>query len=158
MWGLWLTSCYCEWLPLEFCYVHKSLSVTQFFVLRLCITAASDSFVSKKWLWWFHCNVSSDSERRKIFRNQASYISMQVPLLNTISVRSVWWNNTCYITTRGHVVAELVETMCYKPEGRGFDSRLLIGILQLHNPPCRTMALSLNQPLTEMSTRNISWG
>jgi len=35
---------------------------------------------------------------------------------------------------------------------------LLIGILQLHNPPCRTMALSLNQPLTEMSTRNISWG
>ena len=28
----------------------------------------------------------------------------------------------------------------------------------LHNPSDRTMALGLTQPLTEMSTRNISWG
>jgi hypothetical protein len=28
----------------------------------------------------------------------------------------------------------------------------------LHNPSGRTMALVLTQPLTEMSTRNISWG
>ena len=27
-----------------------------------------------------------------------------------------------------------------------------------HNPSGRTMALGLSQPLTEMSTRNISWG
>src|SRR5215468_5222175 len=27
-----------------------------------------------------------------------------------------------------------------------------------HNPSGRTMALGLTQPLTEMSTRNISWG
>jgi hypothetical protein len=27
-----------------------------------------------------------------------------------------------------------------------------------HNPPDRTMALESTQPLTEMSTRNISWG
>jgi hypothetical protein len=39
-------------------------------------------------------------------------------------------------------VAQLVETLPYKPEGRGFDSRW-----------CRVafMALGLNQPLTEMS-------
>ena len=37
-------------------------------------------------------------------------------------------------------MAQLVDVLRYKAEGRGFDSR--------HNP---------TQPLTEMSTRNISW-
>jgi hypothetical protein len=31
-------------------------------------------------------------------------------------------------------------------------------IFHLHNPSGRTMALGLTQSLTEMSTRNISWG
>jgi hypothetical protein len=30
--------------------------------------------------------------------------------------------------------------------------------LHWHNPVGRTMALGSTQPLTEMSTRNISWG
>ena len=34
----------------------------------------------------------------------------------------------------------------------------VIGILRWHNPSGRTMALGLAQPLTEMSTRNISCG
>ena len=34
----------------------------------------------------------------------------------------------------------------------------VIGIFRWHNPSGRTMALGSNQPLTEMSTRNISWG
>ena len=34
----------------------------------------------------------------------------------------------------------------------------VIGIFHSHNPSGRTMALVLTQPLTEMSTRNISWG
>ena len=42
-------------------------------------------------------------------------------------------------------MVQLVEALCYKPEGRGFDSS-------------RTMALELTKPLTEMSNRNISWG
>jgi hypothetical protein len=33
----------------------------------------------------------------------------------------------------------------------------VIGIFHWHNPAGRTMALGLTQPLTEMSTRNISW-
>jgi len=32
------------------------------------------------------------------------------------------------------------------------------GIFCCHNPSSRTMVLGLTQPLTEMSTRNISWG
>jgi hypothetical protein len=34
----------------------------------------------------------------------------------------------------------------------------VIGIFYWHNPSGRTMALGLTQPLTEISTRNISWG
>jgi hypothetical protein len=33
----------------------------------------------------------------------------------------------------------------------------IIGIFHWHNPSGRTVALGLTQPLTEMSTRNISW-
>jgi len=34
----------------------------------------------------------------------------------------------------------------------------VIGIFHWHNPSGRTMALGLTQPLTQMSSRNISWG
>jgi len=53
-------------------------------------------------------------------------------------------------------VAQLVEALCYKAEGRGFD--VVIGIFLWHNASGRTMGLRLTQFLTEMSTRNISWG
>jgi len=49
----------------------------------------------------------------------------------------------------GHVVMQLVEALCSKPEGRDFDSRL--------NRSGRTIALGSTQSLTEMSTRNITW-
>jgi hypothetical protein len=38
----------------------------------------------------------------------------------------------------------------------GSFPEVVIGIFQSHNPSCRTMVLGLTQPLTEMSTRNIS--
>jgi len=34
----------------------------------------------------------------------------------------------------------------------------VIGVFHWHNPSGSTMALGLTQTLTEMSTRNISWG
>jgi hypothetical protein len=45
-----------------------------------------------------------------------------------------------YLYRKGHAVAQMVQTLRYKPEGRGFDS---LG---------RTMALRSTQPQTEMST------
>ena len=54
----------------------------------------------------------------------------------------------------GHALAQLVEAMRYKSEGRGFDSRWC----QWHNPSGRTVVLGSTQPVTEMSTRNTSWG
>ena len=58
----------------------------------------------------------------------------------------------------GHLVAQLVEARRYEPEGRGFESDGVDGNFRWHNPSGRTVALGLTQPLTEMSTRNISWG
>jgi hypothetical protein len=59
---------------------------------------------------------------------------------------------------RGHVVAQLVEALRYKLEGRVFDSRSCYWNFHWHNISGRTMALGSTQPLTEMSSRNISWG
>jgi hypothetical protein len=47
---------------------------------------------------------------------------------------------------------QLVEALRYKPAGRGFDSLEFFIDLILPAALCST------QPLTEMSTRNISWG
>jgi hypothetical protein len=54
--------------------------------------------------------------------------------------------------------AQLVEALHYNPEGRELDSHWFIGIFHWHNPSGRTLVLGSSQPLTEMSTRNISWG
>jgi hypothetical protein len=48
----------------------------------------------------------------------------------------------------------LGEALCYKPEGRDFDSRFF----NLPNPSSRTMALESTQPLIEMSARNLPGG
>jgi hypothetical protein len=53
----------------------------------------------------------------------------------------------------------VVEALCYKPEGHGINSRWChrIFFYGLNLSGC-TVALGSTQPLTEMSTGNISWG
>ena len=60
-----------------------------------------------------------------------------------------------YVYT-GHAVAQLVEATSRKVAGSIPDG--VIGIFHLHNPSGRTMAQGYTHPLTEMSTRSISWG
>jgi hypothetical protein len=60
--------------------------------------------------------------------------------------------------TEGHAMAQLVEALRYKPEVRGSIPDGVIGIFHWYNSSCRTMALGWTKPLTEMRTRNISWG
>jgi hypothetical protein len=57
-----------------------------------------------------------------------------------------------------YAVARLTESLRYKPEGHGFDSRWCHGDFHWFNPSARTTALGWTQPLTGMSTRDISWG
>jgi hypothetical protein len=49
---------------------------------------------------------------------------------------------------------KMVEALCYKPEGRGFESRCgdLI-FFNLTKRSIRTMALGFTQPLTEIAIR-----
>ena len=53
------------------------------------------------------------------------------------------------------MVVHLVEALRYLVAGLISDG--VIGIFHWHNPSGHTVALGLTQPLTEMSTKNISW-
>jgi len=55
------------------------------------------------------------------------------------------------------MVAQLVEALRYKPEGRWFDSRWVNWICRSFNSSGRTMVVGCIQPPTEMSTRGIFW-
>jgi hypothetical protein len=53
----------------------------------------------------------------------------------------------------------VVKVLRYKSEGRWFDPQMVsLKFFIDINPSDRTMALGSTQPLTEMSTRSISWG
>jgi hypothetical protein len=51
----------------------------------------------------------------------------------------------------GHALAQLVEALRQKSEGRGFDSQLVIWIFHLFNPSGHIMPLGSTQLVTEMS-------
>jgi hypothetical protein len=56
------------------------------------------------------------------------------------------------IQTPGNKPKERIQKFTFSiPDG-------VTAIFHSHNPSGRTMALELTQPLTEMSTRNFSWG
>jgi hypothetical protein len=55
-------------------------------------------------------------------------------------------------------LSPLVEALCYKPEGRLFESQMRWILFNLPNPSGGTMALGSTTPLTEMSTRNLPGG
>jgi hypothetical protein len=52
----------------------------------------------------------------------------------------------------------LVQALCYKPEGRGFDPDEVNAFFIWPNPSSRIMALGSTQLVTEMSTRNLHGG
>ena len=54
----------------------------------------------------------------------------------------------------GYAVAQLVQELRYKPEGRGFSFRWCHwNVSVTYKPSSHTMALGLTQPITEMSCR-----
>jgi hypothetical protein len=57
-----------------------------------------------------------------------------------------------------YAIAQLVEALRYKPEGRGFDTRWCHWNFSLALSFWPHYGPGLTQPLKEMSTRNISWG
>jgi hypothetical protein len=62
------------------------------------------------------------------------------------------------IHVRGHALAQWLRYCAANRKVAGSIPNGVTGIFHSHNPSGRTMALGLTQPLTEMSTRNISRG
>jgi len=62
------------------------------------------------------------------------------------------------VTVWEHTVAQLVKSLCYKPEGRGSISDEVVVIFPWLFPSGRTVALGLTKPLIETSTRYVSGG
>jgi len=52
----------------------------------------------------------------------------------------------------------VVEALRYKPEGREFDSGWCLWNISLTKSSGRIVAVGSTQPLTELSTKNVSWG
>jgi hypothetical protein len=57
-----------------------------------------------------------------------------------------------------HTVAQLVKSLCYKPNGRGSFSNKVFGIFPWPYSSGRTVALGLTKSLIEISTKYVSWG
>jgi hypothetical protein len=66
-------------------------------------------------------------------------------------------HNVHYLLMWGPEVAQLLRHCATNRKVTGSIPDGAIGIFRWHNPSSRTLALRLTQPLTEMSTRNISW-
>jgi hypothetical protein len=63
------------------------------------------------------------------------------------------------LSASANMVGKLVEAPCYTPEGCRFNFRSGHWIFfTLHNPSSHNIAQELTQPLTEMSTRNLTGG
>jgi hypothetical protein len=83
--------------------------------------------------------------RHKVFARAAYFLSFSFFL-------SLPWKS------QGQAVSQLVESLRYSRKVAGSIPVCVIRIFHSHNPSGRTMTLGMTQPLTEMSTRNISWG
>jgi hypothetical protein len=66
-------------------------------------------------------------------------------------------NLSIYLLLR-HAVAQWLRHCATNQKIAGSIPNGVTGIFHWHNPSGRTMALGSTQPLTEMSTRSISWG
>jgi hypothetical protein len=77
-----------------------------------------------------------------------------IPTYNSIKLNLVevkyYYGDTRWRSWLRHC-ASSQKVACSIPDG-------VNGIFHSHNSSGRTLALELTQPLTEMSTRNISWG
>ena len=96
-------------------------------------------------LQYRHHTVAFVQSAGKIYDSEPCDIGMDLPLSSNVRVSSL--NVNCIQDGGG-------TRWRHKPEGCGFDSRWC----HWNFFSGRTVARDLNQPIREMSTRNISWG
>ena len=89
----------------------------------------------------------------------SSLIDFHVPLCKSMDSPEIWRNLFSYSNYKwGTRWRSWLRHCATSRKIAGSISDCVIGIFHWHNPSGRRMALGLSQPLTEMSTRNISWG
>jgi hypothetical protein len=71
---------------------------------------------------------------------------------------NMWSVFTTCFTALGYAVAQLVQALRYKPEGRGLISGGFIAIFKLLEPSGLNVFLRSTRRIGETSTRDISWG
>jgi hypothetical protein len=143
-WEIWIyLKVFCDAIPCPFWVAVARLSVWRY---------------SKMWSW-----VQRESEPRMTVLARTSR-NLPVPA-RQIPSRMVYGCNTFLYNVYnqlpinlGHAVAQLVETLCYKPEGRGFVSWWGHCFFNWPNPSSRTMALGSTQTLRQMGTRCLYGG
>ena len=89
---------------------------------------------------------------------QTTYTVFRLCKLSTESVDCLQNICTVYRLYTGTAVAQWLRCCATYLKVAGSIPDGVIAIFHWHNPPDRTMVLGSTQPLTEMSTRRISWG
>jgi hypothetical protein len=117
------------------------------------------------------------SSRGIFFNNSRWYRAKIVPIFVFVSSLKSYWHKIIIIRHLYRFLRicffflelyHFVGTRCWwrnwlihcatSPKVAGSIPDGVTGFFSLHNPSGRNMALGSTQPLTEMSTRNISWG
>jgi len=100
-------------------------------------------------------HFSTLSLKRHDFQNKIFEHAKCVLILSTTSLWKIYNSKKNWGGTRWR---SLFRHCATSRKVVGSISDGVTGIFNWHNPSGRTMALGLTQPLTAMSTRNISWG
>jgi hypothetical protein len=80
-------------------------------------------------------------------------------VLSTRKCSQIHADGITYLSDTFYAVVKMVQALCYKPKGRGFESRGYRWIFfSLPNPSCHTMTLEFTHPLTEVITIKYFWG
>ena len=144
--------------PCSLAYTHQHFRVPEASIIRVMEAAG----FSQMMLHIYQLTVAGPRWQASSSSSSTweSPISFHVTLLEiSAKIWLIWDFKFRYlIVVCGHTVVHLVEALRYKPKVTGSIPNGVTGIFHWHNPSCYTMVLGLTKPLTEMSTRNISWG
>jgi len=117
-----------------------------------CFLCRSLLQVLESWAW----RQRRDDQRVATYHPPAGFVNFHPYPKMKGEFEATYWVNTCLIGgTRWRSWLRDCATS-WKVAGSLPDG--VMGIFHWHNSSGRSLALGLTQPLTEMSTRNISWG
>jgi hypothetical protein len=128
--------------------------VTSLFLYRMCVLLPPKDSIS------YIDSASMCPEFLETYRTILIFSSTKCHVFHNIIflVHTIFMFYVKYVLKFGDRSSAVVEVLRYKSEGCWFNPRWCHGFFIDVNPSLCTVALGSTQPLTEMSTRCISWG